>query len=424
MSAPRHTSAPISTTPRRVMLYTHNSVGLGHVFRSLAVLTGMRYWAPAWDFLAVSGSSIPQAFLGEGIEVLKLPGARMTVEQASPGLSPRHLKSLSLDGLFDLRTKLILDAFDCFAPEVVLVEHNLAGLMNELVPLLLKKRMRRGGPRDFALAHVSRGIMRPSPGIQLPRQNPPHLADSIDLAELYDFVYVLEDRQIAEADEPLWQTGSGLAERTAFLGKIAIRNRAELPTAPAAKRKWGLSEAPLILLSLGRFGAVSRMTRALGEALARDGLGAGHQLAVVVDPYLDPSEKESLQRCANELGAALLGFNPYLVELVNAAELVVCRAGYNTFNEVLLSGVRALFVCEVHGGLEQERRVRQLAGAHQGTVSEEQVLVDGAREMLQRLLAAPRDSSPPVLDRFAIGGCMVRDLEQWWSGRSQAGSGG
>ncbi len=424
MNSTLGTPAPISAAPRRVMLYTHNAVGLGHVFRSLAVLGGMRPWAPRWDFLAVSGSSIPQAFLEEGVEVLKLPGARLNIEQAGPSLSPRHLKSLSLDCLFDLRTKLIQDAFDCFAPEAVLVEHNMAGLMNELVPLLLRKRMRRGGPEDFALVHISRGIMRSSPELCLPRQNPPHLSGSIDLGELYDLIYVLEDRHIAEADGPLWQPGSGLAGRTAFLGKIGFRTRAELPSASAAKRKWGLTDAPLILLSLGRFGQVSRMARALGQALAENGPAAGHQLAVVLDPYLDLREKQSLRRCAGEMGAAVLGFAPYLVELINAADLVVCRAGYNTFNEVLLSGVRALFICEEHGGLEQERRVRYLAGEHQAAVREQKVLADGARKTLRRLLAAPRDPDPPVLDRFAIGGRMVRDLEQWWSGRSGPGLGG
>lgn len=423
MVMPSDMPAPLSTKQRRVMLYTHNAVGLGHVFRSLAVISGMKFWAPRWDFLVVSGSSIPQAFLDEGIEVLKLPGVRITVEKDDLKLQPRHLNSLSLDAVFDLRAKLLWDAFDCFAPEVVLVEHNMTGLMNELLPILLKKRMRRKGPRDFVLAHISRGIMRARPSLQAPRENPVHLSGSMDLAGLYDLIYVLEDKAVAVAHEPLWRDRTDLDQRTVFLGKVGIRTRDELPSARAAKRKWALADAPLILLSMGRFGEVTGMTKALGEALADLSLAAGCQLAVVTDPYLEPRQKESLGNCADAMGAALLDFSPYLVELINAADLVVCRAGYNTFNEVLLSGVRALFIPESHGGQEQERRVQRLGGAHQATATEAEVLADGAREKLKRLLATPREPNPPALDRFAIGARMVQDLEQLLEQQRKSGPG-
>lgn len=423
MATSATTPEPISAAPRRVMLYTHNAVGLGHVFRSLAVITGMRLWAPLWDFLVVSGSSVPQAFLGEGVEVLKLPGVRLTAESDGLRLRPRLLQSMSLDAVFDLRSRLLMDALDGFAPEVVLVEHNLAGIMNELTPLLLSKRLRRGGAREFALAHLSRGILRASPRLELPLDSPPHMAGPLDLAALYDFLYVLEDQDIAEARGPYWPGRPDLAGRTAFLGKIGIRTRAELPPAAAAKRSWGLGEAPLILLTLGRFGPVVRMTRALGEALDRCGLPADRQLAVVADPYLDRSERRALEECAAALGARVLGFTPYLVELINAAELVVCRAGYNTCNEVLLSGARALLVPEDHGGREQERRVERLAGAHQLAASEAEVLADGARAKLARLLTAPRDPDPPALDRFAVGRRIVGDLEAWLGGRRSTGPG-
>ncbi|MFZ5584613.1 MAG: glycosyltransferase family protein [Thermodesulfobacteriota bacterium] len=407
----------------RVLLYTHNALGLGHVFRSLAVITGLKRWAPHWDFLVVSGSSIPQVFLAEGVEVLKLPGVRLQWADGEASLRPRHLDSMALDEVFDLRCRLIADACDCFAPDVVLVEHNPAGLMNELVPLLMKKRLRRGGARDFALAHISRGILSAYPRLQLPRQSPPHLSGSVDLAELYDFIYVLEDRSILGEADATWDAGPALAGRTAFLGKIGIKNRAELPPLDQAKRAWGLDESPLILLSLGRLGPVARLTKALGQALACAGLLAGRQLAAVLDPYLPPAERAGLERWADGIGARLLGFNPYLVELINAAELVVCRAGYNTCNEVRLCGARALLVPEPHGGLEQERRAAALTGPHQASASEAQVLAGEVEEDLKRLLAAPRDPDPPVLDRFAAGRRIARDLTQWLDRRPGAAGG-
>ncbi|MFH1057514.1 MAG: glycosyltransferase [Pseudomonadota bacterium] len=406
-----------TSPPRRVLLYTHNAIGLGHVFRSLAVITGMRPWAPHWDFLVVSGSSIPQAFLAEGIEVLKLPGVRMTWAASGPGLQPRHLASLGVAEIFALRTRLIADAVAGFAPDIVMVEHNMTGLMNELAPVLQQKRSSQSGGSDFALVHLCRGILSAyphPPGLPAPAVQPLEVAE---LAGLYDFIYVFDDRQAVAGQGAPWQNRPELAERIAFLGRIGIRNRAELPAATVVKRAWGLDDAPLVLFSLGRVGPVAALTQALAVA----GLPLGSQLAVMVDPYLAPAERESLARCAGELGARLLGFTPYLVELINAAELLICRAGYNIFNEALLCGVRALFVPENHGGLEQERRVARLSGPHQAWASEAEVLDGRAGVKLAGLLRAPRDPDPPALDRFAAGRRIVGDLQQWLARRSRPG---
>lgn len=399
---------------RRVMLYTHNSIGLGHVFRSLAVITGMRAWAPDWDFLVMSGSSIPQTFLAEGIEVLKLPGVRRDFVDGKATLRPRHLGTLTIKQALDLRARLMAEALAGFAPDIVLVEHNMAGLGGELLPLLEQKRRRRGGARDFALAHLSRGILSAYPEADGRGEGLGHAMTPNDITGLYDFRYILEDRGVVatgpEAGRP------ALDGRAVCLGKIAIRNRDELPPASQAKRAWGLPDQALILFSLGRVGPVARLTRVLGQIMLESGLLPGHRLAVVVDPYLPPDERQELERCAESLGANLLGFSPRLVELINAADLLVCRAGYNTFNEALLTGTRTLFVPEGHGGMEQERRVARLAGPHQASASEAEVLAGGIEEQIQRLLKSPRDPAPPLLDRFAVGRRMVRDLEGWLRG--------
>jgi len=58
---------------KRILVYTHNSIGVGHAFRTSAVITGIRKWRPDIDFLVVSGTSVPQVFFREGVEVIKLP---------------------------------------------------------------------------------------------------------------------------------------------------------------------------------------------------------------------------------------------------------------------------------------------------------------------------------------------------------------
>ncbi len=66
---------------KRILVYTHNSIGLGHAFRTLAAITGIKKWRPDIDFLVISGTSIQQIFFKEGIEVIKLPSIKLDIDR-------------------------------------------------------------------------------------------------------------------------------------------------------------------------------------------------------------------------------------------------------------------------------------------------------------------------------------------------------
>ena len=145
---------------KRILVYTHNSIGLGHAFRTLAVITGMKKWRPDIDFLVVSSTSVPQIFFKEGIEVIKLPSVKIDIDHEDNLMRPRYLTGFELETIFDFRQRLIMASFDFFQPDALIIEHNMTGQMSELIPLLMKKWMRKGGPVDFAVAHICRGIMK------------------------------------------------------------------------------------------------------------------------------------------------------------------------------------------------------------------------------------------------------------------------
>ena len=99
---------------RRILVYTHNSIGLGHVFRTLAVITGMRKSRPDIDFLVLSSSSVPQIFFQEGIEVVKLPSVKLNIDAQDNRLEPRYLGDCDLESIFEFRQRIILETFDFF----------------------------------------------------------------------------------------------------------------------------------------------------------------------------------------------------------------------------------------------------------------------------------------------------------------------
>jgi predicted glycosyltransferase len=402
--------APLRPSPRlrRILLYTHNSIGLGHVVRCLAVIDGIRRQRPDLDFLVITGSALPQLFLAERVEVLRLPGLRQDLEQSRPVLQPRFLTGLAVPELVRLRQRLIGAAAEEFAPQVVMVEHYPAGLHGEALPLLGL------GPaalprRAYALVHLGRGEP------QQPAWPTAALPSLGDLLRAYDFLYVLNHPQAAAAD------GANEAiprERLRHLGPVASRLRAELPPRGEVLARFGLGDRGLVLLSLGRGGPVLEMARCLLDALPLAGLSE-QGAVLVLDPYLEPGAVTALQEMCRRAGALAVPFVPCLVEAVAAADLVVCRAGYNAIAELLMTGTRALVVPERHPSGEQERRCRDLPREHI-LVAEARELTSGqAAELLQRASRLPRGAGHDGYDRFAVGRRIVDDLEAWLAARER-----
>jgi predicted glycosyltransferase len=395
----------------RVLVYTHNAIGLGHAFRTLAVIAGIRRWRPDIEWLVVTGTSVPQVFLDEGIEVIKLPSLRL--DRARPGadFAPRYLPESGAKRVLELRQRLIMEAYHCFEPQAVFVEHYVTGLQNEILPLLDLKRQVRGQKNGPCLVHLCRGIMRGTSA-----GDPDKSAAKTgwkSFIRLYDLIYVFEDRAVVDVNREYWGDDPELESRIHYLGRIANRTRAEIPDAQATLERHGLAGRRVVLLTLGRHGRVFELAAKLFDALAGLGLGPDHRVVMVVDPYLDRETVQRLRRAGSAARVLFMPFIPFLVDLIAAADLVVARAGYNTVNEILLTGARTLLVPESHPSGEQERRAGALNSDNVVVMDEDAVLNGDPGPILVDLLSRPRAAPEADFDRFAIGRRIARDLEKW-----------
>ncbi len=404
---------------KRILIYTHNSIGLGHAFRTLAVVTGMRHHRPDIEFLVVSGTSVPHIFFREGIELIKLPSVKLEIRPDGHALlRPRYLDSFELERLFDFRQRIIADTFEFFDPDVVMIEHNMTGQMNELIPLQLRKWIRRGGSMDFTLAYLCRGVMSRGPLLRIPYQNPRHRSESVNIGELYDFMYVLEDREVIDVNKEFLGDDPDLEPKIKYLGKITNKVMDELPPRAEVLDRFGLSDKRIIILSLGRYGRVLDLSRRLLEAFDRTGISASHQVVMMVDPYLDLDAAAGLRRLAAGRDVLVLPFIPNLIDLINHAEMIVCRAGYNTINEVLFTNTRALVIPEYHAGGEQELRARRIPQDNIAVAAEEEIIDRRPDEKIIELINRPVTQLKFSFDKYRIGRLILDDLEDWWAARA------
>jgi len=280
--------ARVSELIKRILVYTHNSIGLGHAFRTLAVITGMRHWRPAIDFLVLSGTSVPQIFLEADIEVIRLPSVKLLVDSPEQAMKPRYLTRSPVDEVFPYCRQLIRSAFAFFAPDVFMVEHNMGGLRNEIVPLLLKRRQRPSKAKAFLPVHLSRGIINPVPQVQVYLGKAGDLPAPVSIAHLYELIYVLEDRATVDVHKEYCGGEAGLERKIDYLGRITARTRQELADPREVRQRFGLAERKVILLNLCRHGPVLDLTHRLLEAVAQAHLAADHQVVIVDDPLSGP----------------------------------------------------------------------------------------------------------------------------------------
>jgi predicted glycosyltransferase len=398
---------------RRILVYTHNSIGLGHVFRTLAVITGMRKSRPDIDFLVLSSSSVPQIFFQEGIEVVKLPSVKLNIDAQDNRLEPRYLGDCDLESIFEFRQRIILETFDFFQPDALLIEHNMTGQMSELIPLLMKKWMRKGGPADFALAHICRGIMRWVPLLTIPYENPRHRSESINIGLLYDFMYVLEDREVIDINKAFLGDDPDLEKKIRYLGKITRKVREELSAGAEVAARFGLTDSNVILASLGRGGRVLDLSVRLLEIFRETGADREHQIVMVLDPYLARDVAEAIVNHPLSGEVRFLHFVPDLVDLINHSRLVISRAGYNTVNEILLTGAKAVLIPESHGGGEQELRVRSVPAENMLVFAEDELFGPQAAHAMIELLNSPSSRDSISFDKYAIGQAILEELETW-----------
>ena len=103
----------------RLMVYSHDSFGLGNIRRMLAICEHLHASIRGVSILIISASPMLHTFrVSPGIDYIKLPCLRRTEDG---DLDVRFL-DLDLSEIVRLRRELILSAVQSFRPDVVLVD--------------------------------------------------------------------------------------------------------------------------------------------------------------------------------------------------------------------------------------------------------------------------------------------------------------
>jgi predicted glycosyltransferase len=334
--------------PVRVALYSHDTVGLGHIRRNLLIARIIAGSSLPTSILLICGTREVAAFsLPSWTDCLALPSLTKDPEGT---YQPRCL-AVSLDDLVAVRAKTIAAALDTFAPDVLIVDKVPRGALRELESAL--ELLRRRG--DAVCVLGLRDILDDEATVRR-EWSGEAMADAV--REYYDAVWVYGDPavfdQVRAYDYP-----ADVAAKVRYTGYVSRPARvtfSEIDGAELLPLQLGPPERLYVCMVGGGQDGLP-----LAEAFAQVDFPAHTKGVIVTGPFMPPEALEGLYRLA--AGRPRLRVLKFVTDpdlLLSLADRVVAMGGYNTVCELLSFQKRALIVPRVHPRLEQFIRARRL----------------------------------------------------------------
>jgi predicted glycosyltransferase len=326
-------SATARSPTRRIMLYSHDTFGLGHLRRSRALATALTAGDDSASAIILTGSPVAGRFtFPERVDHIRLPG----VTKLSDGTYVSSTLGMDIDGTTNLRAGLIQSAVEQYRPDLLIVDKEPTGFRGELLPTL--EWLQEQGHCRVVLG--LRDVLD-EPEVLAAEW---HRKGAIRAAEAYYdefWVYGMED---------IYDPTSGLALSDATRARIhytgylrrALTDFAEVP------------DEPYLLVTPGGGGDGAAMVSLVLDAFEADP-DLGPHAVLVYGPFLSGETRDAMDARVAALGGRVTatGFDSRIEALFAKAQGVVCMGGYNTFCEVLSFDRRAVIVPRTVPRLEQ-----------------------------------------------------------------------
>ena len=392
----------------RVLMYSHDTFGLGHLRRCRAIAHALVERFKGVQVLIVSGSSIAGAFdFRTRVDFLKVP----SIIKLMNGDYTPLAEHTDLQGTLALRRSIILTTAQSFQPDILIVDKEPLGLRGELEPTLAWLKQ-QGATLVLGLRDV----------MDAPNKLAAEWARNDVLGKMktfYDAIWIYGPESFYDPLIGL-DLPAGLHEKLSWTGFL----RREVPAVPPLHGSQLPPDALLVTAGGGGDGAA--LMHQVIDAYRHDGSLAWPAI-LVLGPFMKADERDELHRkTAGNPALYMIDFDNRLEAIMQSAVGVVAMGGYNTFCEILSLDKRALIVPRTSPRAEQLIRTRRAASLGLIDMLLPEEAADPARmaEALHRLTIRIRPSST-AYGRHLNGLTNICDFVQDYIGRrTEAGLGG
>ena len=394
---------------KRVLIYSHDSFGLGHLRRCRAIAHSLVEADPAVSILILSGSPIIGSFdFRSRVDFVRVPGVIKLRNGEYVSLSLH----INIDETLAMRSSIIRHTADIFDPDLLIVDKEPLGLRGEVRETLdLLER------RGTALVLGLRDVMDEPEALESEWERKQAVPA---LAEYYDEIWVYGLPQICDPLAGL-SVPKSVRERMTYTGYLR-RTAGDLYLPHLPPELLGIIEKDFLLVTPGGGGDGEALVDLVLSAYEHD-RDIQNPALLVFGPFMLPEQRAAFASRVGRLDKVqAITFNARLESLMVRAAGVVAMGGYNTFCEILSFDKRALIVPRTAPRLEQFIRTKR--AAELGLLS--MLLEREARDPQVMAAALRRLPEQPLPSTVRIPGLLdgmpaVNRLARTWLDQGRAG---
>lgn len=359
---------------KRIMFYSHDTFGLGHLRRSRALASYLTAADPDASAIILTGSPVAGRFtFPERVDHVRLPG----VTKLHDGSYISQTLGLDIDKTTSLRAALIQSAVEQYEPDLLIVDKEPTGFRGELLPTL--ERLEKSGKTRLVLG--LRDVLDEGAVLQKEWTRKGAIAAT---ERFYHEIWVYGPRTVYDPTQGLTLSEATRARIhwTGYLRREAVEE-GEVP------------DTPYVLITPGGGGDGQSMVDLVLQAYEQD-KDLKPDAVLVYGPFLSGDVREAFEKRVGRLGGRVraVGFDGHIEALFAHAQGVICMGGYNTFCEVLSFDKRAVIVPRTVPRLEQW--IRASRAEELGLVRMLDETRDGmtAQAMIKAIRALPFQRKP------------------------------
>ncbi len=390
---------------KRVLIYSHDSFGLGHLRRCRTIAHSLVETDKDLSVLILSGSPIIGSFdFRARVDFVRVPGV---IKLRNGEYTSLNLH-LHIEETLRLRSSIITHTAEIFKPDILIVDKEPLGLRGEVQETLELMR-ERGVPAVLGLRDV----------MDEPAQLEPEWTRKNVVPALQRYYSEMWVYGLPQICDPLAGIAlpAGVRKQMNYTGYL----RRTAPGHNSIDPAIGFADGPFILVTPGGGGDGEDLIDWVLSAYETDPR-LPYPALLVFGPFMQPEQQAGFQQRVTRLPRVkAITFDARIETLMQRAVGVVAMGGYNTFCEILSFDKRALIVPRTTPRLEQY--IRASRAAELGLVK---MLVDDGRRdpraMATALRHLPQQQLPSqtVIPGLLEGLDSVNRLTAKWLDREEA----
>jgi len=370
----------------RVLIYSHDTFGLGHLRRCRAIAHSLVDLERDLSVIILTGSPIIGSFnFRARVDFVRIPGV---IKLRSGDYTPLSLL-IDIEETLELRASIIRHTAEIFDPDIFIVDKEPLGLRGEVHDTLVMLK-----ERGTRLVLGLRDIMD-EPAALVPEWERKKVVPA--LRDLYDQIWVYGLPQICDPLEGI-DLPKSVRRKMIYTGYL----HRTLPHGPATSPPLSKIDEPYLLVTTGGGGDGEDVVDWVLRAYEND----PHQpypALLVLGPFMHQDrQSDFLQRAAKLDNVEAITFDAQMEHLMKRAIGVVAMGGYNTFCEILSFDKRALIIPRTRPRMEQYLRATR--AKEYGLVS--MLEDDGTRDWKQMATALRQVPQQALPSQVVVPGLM------------------